>query len=182
MSARCRGWSDEQAASTWDLRDSLQNITALAIDPLDPGTLYSVVNYDGGVYKSTDDGATWSAFNNGLTDRRVQDLTIDHAGRFLHAATSTGVYSVKVREDTWTVGGRVLTPDCRGLRNATVSLTNPNGVSRITTTSSFGLFSFDAVVTGAQYTISVRSHLFRFMPQTVSVNGDLTLADFVGLE
>ena len=39
-----------------------------------------------------------------------------------------------------TVSGRVLTSDGRGLRNATMSITGSNGVSRSTTTSSFGFF------------------------------------------
>ena len=76
----------------------------------------------------------------------------------------------------------MLTPDGRGLRNATVSVTDPQGIVRTTTTSSFGLFSFDGIVTGAQYTISVASRFYRYTPQTVQVNDNLTLADFVGLE
>ena len=81
-----------------------------------------------------------------------------------------------------TVSGRVLTSDGRGLRNATVSITDSNGVSRISTTSSFGFFSFDNVSTGGTYTFRIVSRLFRFQPRTVQVNDNLTLADFVGLE
>ena len=81
-----------------------------------------------------------------------------------------------------TVSGRALTSDGRGLRNATVSLTDSQGVRRTTTTSSFGFFLFDNVSTGGTYTFRVSSRLFRYMPQTVQVNGNLTLADFVGLE
>ena len=81
-----------------------------------------------------------------------------------------------------TVDGRVLTSDGRGLRNATVSITDSQGVVRTATTSSFGFFSFDNVITGATYTIRVSSRLFRFSPRTVQVNDNLTLADFMGLE
>ena len=81
-----------------------------------------------------------------------------------------------------TVDGRVLTSDGRGLRNATVSITDSNGVSRISTTSSFGFFSFDNVSTGQTYTFRVASRFFRFTPRTVQVNDNLTLADFMGLE
>ena len=55
-------------------------------------------------------------------------------------------------------------------------------VARTTTTSSFGFFSFDDVPTGQTYTIRISSRLFRYQPQTVQVNGNLTLPDFVGLE
>ena len=81
-----------------------------------------------------------------------------------------------------TVSGRVLTSDGRGLRNATVSITDSNGVVRTTTTSSFGFFSFDNVGTGGTYTFRVTSRLYRFAPVTARVDGNLTLADFVGLE
>ena len=81
-----------------------------------------------------------------------------------------------------TVSGRVLTSDGRGLRNATMSITDSSGITRTTTTSTFGLFSFDNVSTGGTYTFRVTSRLYRFAPVTVRVDGNLALADFVGLE
>ena len=81
-----------------------------------------------------------------------------------------------------TVSGRVLTSDGRGLRNATVSITDSNGVSRIATTSSFGFFSFVNISAGQAYTFRIFSRFFRFQPRTVQVNDNLTLADFMGLE
>ena len=81
-----------------------------------------------------------------------------------------------------TVSGRVLTSDGRGLRNATVSITSSQGVARTATTSSFGFFSFDNVIGGDTYTVRIASRLYRYMPQAVQVNGNLTLPDFVGLE
>ena len=80
------------------------------------------------------------------------------------------------------ISGRVLTSDGRGLRNATVSITNSNGVNRIATTSSFGFFSFDNVSAGGAYTFRIFSRFFRFQPRTVQIDGNLTLADFLGLE
>ncbi len=80
------------------------------------------------------------------------------------------------------VDGRVLTSDGRGLRNATVSMTDSLGVIRLATTSSFGLFSFDNVSTGQTYTFRIFSRFYRFQPRTVQVDGNMTLADFVGLE
>ena len=81
-----------------------------------------------------------------------------------------------------TVDGRVLTSDGRGLRNATVSITDSNNVIRRATTSSFGFFSFDNVGIGGTYTLRISSRLYRYSPQTVQVNDNLTLPDFVGLE
>ena len=81
-----------------------------------------------------------------------------------------------------TISGRVLTSDGRGLRNASVSMTDSNGVSRTATTSSFGFFSFADVPAGGQYVFRVQSRLFRYSAQTITVNDNLTLPDFVGLE
>ena len=39
---------------------SREDVTAIAIDSLDPDTIYAgLTNFDGGVYKTIDDGATW---------------------------------------------------------------------------------------------------------------------------
>jgi photosystem II stability/assembly factor-like uncharacterized protein len=42
----------------------LTSVAALAVDPQNPGTLYA--GGDGGVFKTTDGGASWSAANSGL--------------------------------------------------------------------------------------------------------------------
>ncbi len=80
------------------------------------------------------------------------------------------------------VSGKVLTSDGRGLRNATVSMTNSAGTTVTTTTSSFGFFTFDSVPSGDTYTFRVNSRLFRFATRTVAVTDNVTLPDFVGLE
>ena len=74
-------------------------IRALAIDPVNAANLYAGTD-DGGVYKSNDGGRKWKAFNSGLTNLSVSELAFDLSGRFLHAATEAGVFSVRVREDS----------------------------------------------------------------------------------
>ena len=96
--------------------------------------------------------------------------------------TYTANFAVTPTSATVTISGRVLTSDFRGLRNTTVSMTDANSAIRRATTSSFGFFSFGEVPNGAQYVFRIGSRLFRFSPQTVFVNDDLTLPDFVGLE
>ncbi len=46
-------------------------IYALAIDPATPSTLYAGTD-GGGVFKSTNGGGNWSAFNTGLTSTLTQ--------------------------------------------------------------------------------------------------------------
>ena len=84
---------------------------------------------------------------------------------------------------TISISGRVFTSDgFTGLRNAGVTLTDSQGVVRTVTTSSFGFYAFDNVVPGNVYTIRISSRRFRYQPQVVAPNGDLTGVDFVGLE
>lgn len=81
-----------------------------------------------------------------------------------------------------TISGRVTTPTGLGLRNAIVYLIDPQGVRRIATTSSFGIYSFDMVTTGQNYTLTVASKRYRFAPQFLLVQGSLSNVDFTGLE
>src|SRR5205823_14592254 len=50
-------------------------VTALAIDPQTPATLYAGTG--GGVFKSTDGGATWSASYTGLFNTKMHALASD---------------------------------------------------------------------------------------------------------
>lgn len=81
-----------------------------------------------------------------------------------------------------TVSGRVVSPDGRGLRNATVTLADQNGVTRTVTTSSFGYYSFDDVAKGQVFVVQVSSRLFRFVPRVLQVTDNIANVDFVGLE
>jgi photosystem II stability/assembly factor-like uncharacterized protein len=63
----------------------------LVIDPTNPDTLY--VGYGSGVYRSTDGGASWGEFNDGLLPGiRIQTLAIDPFGTSLHVGTNIGVF------------------------------------------------------------------------------------------
>lgn len=81
----------------------------------------------------------------------------------------------------YTVSGRVITSDGRGLRNAVVSITE-GPAKRTVTTSSFGFYSFDAVDTNKTYTLTVMSKRYRFSPRSVEVLENLADINFVGLE
>lgn len=80
------------------------------------------------------------------------------------------------------ITGRVFTPNGQGLRNAVVNLTDSTGQRRSATTSSFGVYQFDAVATGQTYTLGVSSKRYRFAPRIQDVSGQLTDIDFTGLE
>ncbi|MEJ7623891.1 MAG: SBBP repeat-containing protein [Pyrinomonadaceae bacterium] len=82
---------------------------------------------------------------------------------------------------TTTVTGLVTTPSGSGLRNATVFLTDAQGIRRSNITNSFGFYTFNDVPVGFTYTISVKSSRYRFAAQQRLITGN-TNVDFVGLE
>jgi Tfp pilus assembly protein PilF/photosystem II stability/assembly factor-like uncharacterized protein len=76
------------------------NITALAIDPVMPSTLYAGTS--GGVFKSTDSGDQWLAINAGLTGSQVNVLVIDPlAPETLYAGKSDGLYKTTDGGKNW---------------------------------------------------------------------------------
>ncbi len=80
------------------------------------------------------------------------------------------------------VSGRVLSPDGRGIRSATVSLTGPDGVKRMATTSSFGYYRFENIKSGESYAVGVSSKRYRFTTRILQIVDSLADLDFVGLE
>jgi len=70
-------------------------VNAAAFDPNDSGTIY--VGTDGGVYRTTDGGTVWEAFDNGIPNVVITDLTIDPEDELLVAATyGRGMYKVSI--------------------------------------------------------------------------------------
>ena len=84
--------------------------------------------------------------------------------------------------ETFSVSGRVVTPNGSALPNATMRLTRSDGSSRTVLTSSFGFYTFENVTPCETYYISVNSRRFRFSRQIITVNGDLTDVNFIGAE
>lgn len=81
-----------------------------------------------------------------------------------------------------TVSGRVFSSTGLALRNVVVSLIDAQNIRRTSTTSSFGLYSFDNVRTSETYIISVSSKRFRFAPQILQFNSSVSNLDLFGLE
>lgn len=79
------------------------------------------------------------------------------------------------------IGGRVLTANGLGIRNARVMLTAPDGAIRFSSTGSFGYYRFDDVPVGAAYVLTVSSRRFVFTNPTrvVTVSDELANLDFI---
>jgi hypothetical protein len=77
-----------------DLRDLGSNMTAIVIDPASSNILYAGVS-GGGVFKSSDGGANWSRFNDGLANLDVRSLVVaPGAGHTIYAGTSGGIFRI----------------------------------------------------------------------------------------
>lgn len=105
----------------------------------------------------------------------------DFASRRVCAQTSSLSPFVAALSPLITIGGRVTTPDGRGLSNAAVRLTDGSGNVRRVLSSSLGYYSFDNLFTGP-YTINATSKRYRFSRRTVQAAGDLSNENFVGIE
>ncbi|HMS40175.1 MAG TPA: choice-of-anchor Q domain-containing protein, partial [Pyrinomonadaceae bacterium] len=111
----------------------------------------------GGIYNfevTATDGA-----NTNVTNYRVQFL----------APVAAGV----------SIGGRVMSTDGRGIRNAIVVLTLASGETIQTRTGTFGYFRFDDIEVGQTVVVSVFSKRFQFTPQIVSVAENIDGLDFI---
>jgi photosystem II stability/assembly factor-like uncharacterized protein len=84
-------WQPASSGLPWErAKDRIHvGITALAIDPVHPQTLYAATAWRG-VFRSTDSGKSWHPFNTGLADRAVAALALDATGRRLYAGTAGG--------------------------------------------------------------------------------------------
>ena len=76
---------------------AVQNLVSIAVDSTTGQTLYAVGNSsngsNGGLYKSSDAGATWKAIKPGLSSTRLRKLLIDPtaAGSLYLASEDSGV-------------------------------------------------------------------------------------------
>ncbi len=70
------------------------------------------------------------------------------------------------------IGGRVLTPQGRGLQNARVTMTAQDGGIRIAAASAFGYFHFTDVPAGETYVFTIQSKRYVYSPQTLFVGED----------
>ena len=112
------------------------------------------------------------------TNNFLQSFTAAGAGTFASNPPPTvpGVTAAAV-----TVGGRVLTPTGRGLRNALVTLKEADGTTRTVLTGNSGLFSFPDLTIPQTIVVTVRSKSYRFIPRIISPDADFNDLEFMGL-
>lgn len=90
---------------------SIQRTFPMAIDPVNPSTIYVGVNFpepDGGVYKSTDGGATWDKKSTGITNSLIRALAVDpqnpdvlFAGSLRTSSVPPGIFKTTDGGENW---------------------------------------------------------------------------------
>ena len=169
-------------------------IDAIAIDkrssvaPAPAPKVY--IGTDIGVYESINGATSWAVFNpnNSLPVVPVFDISFQEqtgvatTNRVLRIGThGRGIWETTISPTAAgvSVSGRVTSIEGRGLRNASVTITDPHGASRSVITSARGYFQFDDVESGQTYVIAVRSRRFQFEPRLINVTDNLAGVDFV---
>ncbi len=83
-------------------------VVAIAIDPLNPATIYAA-SRTGGIIKTSDGGQTWAKANAGLTNRDMYALAVDPRNpQILFASTEGGVFRSNNTGESWQPYGRGL--------------------------------------------------------------------------
>jgi hypothetical protein len=81
-----------------------------------------------------------------------------------------------------TVGGRVTRSDgTTPISFAMVFITDANNVTRMALTNPFGYYSFDNVLTGATYNVSVLKKGYNFNPQIIQPTDNISNLDFTAV-
>lgn len=97
-SSSCGGiFRSPDGARTWaPIGPPTQLATSLAVDPTNPRVIYVGTSTDAGVFRSQDGGETWAAFGSIPGSPDVLQIVVEPSGRFIHAATSTGVFDYEI--------------------------------------------------------------------------------------
>lgn len=90
------------------------------------------------------------------------------------------IYDDDPSPTSFRVSGRITDSGGRGIRRATLLLTDSGGNTRSIATGSFGLYSFADVAAGSGYSLTVTAGRFTFTPRTFNVVDNLDDVDFVG--
>ena len=190
------GTLDSSFSSGLTVFDPFGGYIARAVVPQSDGKILVGGSFDGGVPRKLArlniDGTLDSTFDQGTGIASgpfvsVNDIAIQSDGKIVAAGIINqynGINRLVIArlQNATTVSGRVVSPSGTSLRNVVVKMTDPQGVVRSATTSSFGFYTFSNVTTCVTFVFSATSNRYRFTPQQVQITGNTTLPNFVGLE
>jgi hypothetical protein len=192
-------WTQQQRITLPDPRESDSFGNAVSIDGntlvigapaanVNSGTVYAYRNDSDGwahiqTFYKIDDGPS-DLFGNSVAASGNR-IIISRSRDNVSTSNTVGaayIYAESAAEpQLFTVSGRVTDPNGRGISNAVVFLSDPQGERRRVTTNPLGFFNFQNVDSGP-YVVSVTSKRYRFASRDLAVTGDISDADFVGQE
>jgi len=77
------------------------------------------------------------------------------------------------------LSGHVKTPEGKGLRNASVIITDSRGERKIVKTSLMGNFLFDNLKAAEPYVLSIRSKRYRYQDRLLTLTEDLSNLELI---
>ena len=185
-------------AGTWNLIGNIDGSSGVTGAPNRTGTTLSPLNpmlgplQNNGGYTHTRSPLTGSpAIDKGnsatvVTDQRGQILPVDNPLISNDGGNGADMGSVEAQNVTTAagviVGGQVMIAHGKlrqGLSNTIVTLTDMNGVTRTTRTSSFGYFQFGRVHAGGTYVVNIQSRRYSFPAEVISLVDNLTDLEFI---
>jgi len=147
--------------------NSIPNVptSAFLIDPTTPSTLYA--GTDIGVFRSTDNGATWATFNNGMLPAVVTGFATSANGAIQLSTYGRGAYELtNTAPANYTVSGRVtLFEGGAGLGGVTVTLANGQTSPPSAITDANGNYTISNVPGGVNYIAGASKPEYTFSPQ-----------------
>ena len=146
-------------------------INAFAVDPADSNKLYA--GTDIGVYRSTDGGATWEPFSNGLPRVAVFDMAIQNPNRILRIAThGRGMWEISLNApvNPGTLQGTVTD----SATSAPINGATVKAGANTTTTNASGFYVFGEIAPGS-YSVTASAPGYNTSPPTsATVTSDNT--------
>lgn len=115
------------------------------------------------------------------TDQRNAPRPVDYAPAPNGAGDQADIGAFEVQGATAAganVSGKVMTSTGKALSRITVVMTDMQGNTRTVSTNRKGDFIFTEVQTGQTYVLAIRSKIYRFDSQTLTVNEDLDGVNF----
>jgi photosystem II stability/assembly factor-like uncharacterized protein len=120
---------------TWKVTTGWQitEVLCVTIDRSNPNIMFCGTPY--GVFRTLDEGTTWTECNNGIVEKFTPSIIIDQINpQVLYCATEDGVYRSENRGDTWKRTGL----NVGGVRVVVQSPADPNFL--IVGTDDYGIF------------------------------------------
>jgi hypothetical protein len=177
--------SDFTSDSGVDLGSIQKDLRSAAIDTVNGFAYFGTFTSPGRVAKInlTNFGSAESIALNAGEDYLISAV-VDPANGFAYFGTLTQpgiVVKIDLAATTriFSISGRVMNAQGRGVTNAVVTLRDPQNATRQVVTGRYGNYSFTGVLFGQSYSLSVSSRRFTFTPRNINVTSDLTGLDLV---